>query len=287
MQQLIQLDNLKCIGCEKCVAVCPALIFSSADSTPPTIDSVGNCIVCGHCVAICPTNAISHIEFPEGKMHDINRSILPSPESVLEIIRARRSNRMFTDEAISQKSLAMIIEAAHRAPTATNSQKVCITVVNSLDKLTEVSQFTVNTFNSIARKLENPLLKPLLKRVVGNVYRYVPTFRKMKKEFEKGNDMILKGANIAIFFHTPEYVMFGKEDCNLAYQNASLMAESLNIAHFYTGFVCSASNKTKHKKLAKILGVNGNVIHAGMALGMPLHKFNKYIDKLDVNINYI
>lgn len=287
MQQIIKLDNLKCIGCEKCVIACPALIFSSKDKTPPVIDKIDRCIVCGHCVAICPTNAISHIEFPDSKVHDINHSILPSPEAVLEIIKSRRSNRMFTDDPIPQDSLSMIIEAAHRAPTATNLQKVYITVVNSPEKLSEVSQFTANTFYSIACKLENPLLKPLLKRVIGNAYRYVPTFKRMKSELEKGNDMILKGANIAIFFHSPSSVMFGKEDCNLAYQNASLMAESLGIAHFYTGFVCSASNRTKHKKLATILEIRNNVVHAGMALGMPLHKFKKYIDKLDLIVNYI
>lgn len=288
MSYEISIKEQKCINCERCIAVCPSEIFLKTDNKIPEVKTdISSCIVCGHCVAICPVDAICHTEFPEEKVHKINTSELPSSDQLMELMRARRSNRVFTDSPISKEVLQKIIEAAHRAPTATNRQAMQFTVVTSPEKLREIGLFTVGTFGSIAKLLDNPLLKPILKRVMKGVYRYVPIFKRMESEFVKGNDYILRGATAAIFFHTPSDVMFGKEDSNLAYQNASLMAESLGVAQFYTGFICSASAKTKHKKLAKILGVEGNIVHAGIALGVPKYKFSKYIDRKDTVVTYI
>lgn len=287
MEQAISINEESCIGCGRCITICPFAILIKSEDKHPKVDKIERCIECGHCVAVCPTSAVYHSTFPDDKVHDINSSALPTSEQVLELIRSRRSNRAFSDKPISADKIEQILEAAHRAPTATNLQKVHFTVITSPDKLREISQFTITTFISLVKKLENPLLKPILKRVMSGAYRYVPIFEKMEREFAKGNDYVLRGASAMILFHTPSEVMFGKEDANLAYQNASLMAESLGIAQFYTGFVCVASSKTQHKKLAEILGVKGSVVHAGMALGRPKFKFKKYIDKKDIVVNYL
>lgn len=288
MEFTISIDDSRCINCNKCVAVCPSEIFLKSNAKSPTLERVEKCIKCGHCVAICPTKAVCHSIFPSEKVHDIDFSNMPKPKQVLELIRARRSNRVFTKSPVSMENLQLIVEAGHRAPTGTNQQKVHFTVVTSPEKLHEIALFTINTFAAMAKKLENPFLKPLLKMVVGEgVFRYVPIFKKMEREFARGKDYILRGATSAIFIHTPSSVMLGKEDANLAYQNASLMAESLGVAQFYTGFVCLASSKTGNKKLAEILGVEGSVVHAGMALGMPKYKFEKYIDRKDIVVNYL
>lgn len=80
----------------------------------------------------------------------------------------------------------------------------------------------------------------MLKRIAPQLYGYVPHFKRLISEFDKGNDLILRGATAVILIHTPSESRFGCQDANLAYQNGSLMAESLGVAQFYTGFVCSA-----------------------------------------------
>ena len=60
------------------------------------------------------------------------------------------------------------------------------------------------------------------------------------------------------------------------------MAEALGVAHFYTGFICRAAELDKKQKIQKMLNING-FIYAGMALGMPRFKFNRYIEKNDCN----
>lgn len=283
---VISVNSTKCIGCNRCVEVCPSGIFVKSDAKYPNVENISRCIVCGHCAAICPTDSVEHLQFPKDKVHAINPPMLPNAEQTMELIRSRRSTRAFTDTPVPSEFIEQILEAAHRAPTASNSQKVEFTIVTSTEKLKQISLFTADTFFSIVKKLQNPLLKPILKIIMPGAYKYVPTFSLMKSKLESGNDMILRGATAVLFIHTPSSALFGKEDANLAYQNASLMAESLGVGQFYTGFVCSASMRTKHKSLAKILGIEGNV-YAGMAIGMPKFKFQNYIDKNDIVVNYL
>ena len=176
----------------------------------------------------------------------------------------------------------MIVEAAHRAPTASNLQQVAFTLVTDPDTLRRITAFTVEAFASVVRKLENPLLKPLLKVLVGGAYKYLPNFHRLIGEYGEGRDLILRGATAVLLIHTPDGSRFGCQDSNLAYQNASLMAESLGVSQFYTGFVCSAAGQAGHG-LEKLLGIDGK-IHAGMAMGMPAFRFPNYVDRREVEL---
>ena len=273
-----------CIRCGKCVRVCPSKIFTQpASGGEIGLQGSGSCIVCGHCVAVCPTGSVEHGDFPPQKVHPVDRELLPSPEQVMLLCKARRSNRAFTAKPVPEETLDRILEAAHRAPTASNLQRVAFTLVTDPEKLHAISAFTVGVFASILRKLENPLLKPVLKRIAPQLYGYVPHFKRLISEFDKGNDLILRGATAVILIHTPSESRFGCQDANLAYQNGSLMAESLGVAQFYTGFVCSAVEQDRNRRLAKMLGISGK-IRAGMALGIPAFRYPNYIDRKDINV---
>lgn len=241
-----------CIRCGKCVRVCPSKIFTQpASGGEIGLQGIGSCIVCGHCVAVCPTGSVEHGDFPPQKVHPVDRELLPLPEQVMLLCKARRSNRAFTAKPVPEETLDRILEAAHRAPTASNLQRVAFTLVTDPEKLHAISAFTVGVFASILKKLENPLLKPVLKRIAPQLYGYVPHFKRLISEFDKGNDLILRGATAVILIHTPSESRFGCQDANLAYQNGSLMAESLGVAQFYTGFVCSAVEQDRNRRLAK------------------------------------
>ena len=273
-----------CIRCGKCVRVCPSKIFTQpASGGEIGLQGIGSCIVCGHCVAVCPTGSVEHGDFPPQKVHPVDRELLPSPEQVMLLCKARRSNRAFTAKPVPEETLDRILEAAHRAPTASNLQRVAFTLVTDPEKLHAISAFTVGVFASILRKLENPLLKPVLKRIAPQLYGYVPHFKRLISEFDKGNDLILRGATAVILIHTPSESRFGCQDANLADQNGSLMAESLGVAQFYTGFVCSAVEQDRNRRLAKMLGISGK-IRAGMALGIPAFRYPNYIDRKDINV---
>lgn len=195
------------------------------------------------------------------------------------LCRARRSNRAFSKAPIPHEALEQIVEAAHRAPTASNMQQVAFTVVTDPEKLRRITNLTLDIYGGLIRLLENPILKPVLKCFLHQGYHYLPTFHRLIAAQAKGQDLILRGATAVIFIHTPANVRFGKVDSNLAYENGSLMAESLGISQFYTGYVCSAIDNDRKGRIQKLLGLEGRKIHAGMALGMPAFRFPNYIDK--------
>lgn len=296
----LEIDAAACIGCERCVRICTSRIFHVAEpetavpesgaSASPARKRIGLrdtelCIRCGHCVAVCPVGAITHGDFPADTVHTFNHALRPSPEQVFELIRTRRSNRAFSGADVPEAALAQIIEAAHRAPTASNAQRVAIVQVHDQDVIRDLSRLTIETFLNVARKLESPLVKPLVKPFMPDAYRLFPKMRMLAAEMEKGSDFILRNAKDVLFFYTPKSCRFGCQDANLAYQNASIMAESLDVAHFYTGFVCAAF-KQNPKPFLKRLGIEGR-IQAGMALGMPAFRFERYIDRRPLDFKKI
>lgn len=284
----IAIDNETCVRCGKCVKVCPSYILTQTEKKADIgLHKIDHCISCGHCVAVCPTFSVIHSDFPKTKVHTLNRDILPQPEQMMELIRARRSNRALSDQPVPQEMLQQIVEAAHLAPTATNAQQVKFVLVTNPEVLKQVADLTIDIYAETAKKLSHPLVKPFVNLIKPGAKEVIPKLKGLVKAYKAGTDTVLRGAKAALFIYTPDSVMFGKQDANLAYQNGSLMAESLGVAQFYTGFICSASDLDKKKKrICKLLNIEGT-IHAGMALSMPRFKFRRYTDRKPLDLQII
>lgn len=281
----IDVDHNTCIKCSKCVKVCPVFIFTQKEpkSEIGTVN-VDNCISCSHCVAVCPTDSIIHSEFPTEKIHTLNREILPKPEQLMELLQARRSNRAFLSQPIPEEYLDQIVKAAHLAPTASNGQEISFTLVTNPDLLHQISDISIKVFETTVGKIKNPLLRPIINLISPEAKEALPKLEYVIQKYKSGYDIILRNAKAVLFIHAPSKNNFGRQDANLAYQNASLMAESLGVTQFYTGFVCASYElDKKNRHLAKLLNIEGE-IHAGMALAMPAFKYPKYADRKDLNI---
>lgn len=280
MNRTIKIEKESCIKCGKCAQVCPSGIMVK-DQSSKEINLVHpeHCIGCGHCVDVCPTDSVIHSDFPAEHVHPIDYSQMPSPEQVMLLIKSRRSNRTITSKPVPQELLEQIVEAARYAPTATNSRQISFTLITEPEKLLQISNYTIGVFNSLAKLLLNPIVKLLLKPFMQDTYKYVPMFKSLKQEHAEGKDPILRKATALLIIHTPKSNRFGCEDANLAYQNASLMAQSLGVSQVYMGYVLTAIKQDSKNMFNSITGVDGKV-QAIMALGMPAFKYPKYVDRL-------
>jgi len=281
---MVTINLSNCTFCNRCVKVCPSEIFIEQAKQAPQIANEELCIKCGHCVAACHTNAVVHEQFPPAKVHPIDFSALPTPEQVLLLINKRRSNRAFSKKLIPEEHLLQVLEAAHRAPTASNKQYVEFTLITDPENLKIISKFTLDVFSSQIKMVDNAIVRPIFNKCFPDMSKYFATFKEWERVFEEqGKDLgVLRGATAVLFIHAQKSYHFITEDCQLAYQNASLMAESLGISQFYTGFVLQAI-KQKKQKLEKLLGINGKIM-AGMALGIPLFQYPNYIDRKDIRV---
>lgn len=278
----------RCIRCGRCVRVCPSQIFGRVEPEGRiVVREPEGCIVCGHCVAACPAGAIDHEAFPPERVHKADRTQLPSPEQVELLMAVRRSNRALSRRPVPQEWLDRILAAADRAPTASNARELGYTLVTDPERLRQVAEYTLGVFRGLERLLSSPFVKPWLKPLMPGVYRYVPVFARLRRDYAEGRDRILRGATALIFIHAPQKNRFAAEDANLACQNASLMAEALGVSQVYMGFVLTAIRQDRHKRLNRILGLEGRRIAAILALGMPEFLYPNYIDREPAEVHKV
>ena len=144
----------------------------------------------------------------------------------------------------------------------------------------------MDSFSAMLRRMTRPVIRTVIRKAAPALWRYVPRFERMKSAFEAGEDPVLRGASAVIFICAPEKSRFGCQDANLAYQNGSLMAESLGVSQFYTGFVCTAVSRDRRGELNRMLGIEGRIM-AGMALGMPAFRYPYYVDRKPLKVKYL
>lgn len=274
-----------CIKCGKCVQVCPIFVFTQEKKSVPVVASPDNCFGCGHCVDACPTVSVIHELFPPEKVHVIDYDKRASADSLMLLLKSRRSNRVLKKEAVPDELIDKIIEAASVAPTATNSQLVNYTVVTNKDVLHKISDITLasaeDSFKSFMTDIDNQDLSNIPPKVV----RYLFIIKEMRKQFKLGNDLVLRNASTVIFIHAPKTNMYAEIDSNLAYQNGSLMAEALGVSQIYGGFVIEATKKNP-TAFAKLLSCD-ETICAVMILGMPKFKYQAYVDRKIASVKRI
>ena len=284
----LRIDATRCVHCGKCAWVCPSEILrQEVKGGEIQVHHPEECIACGHCVAVCAAEAIQHSSFPAGSTHPIDYDHLPSPAQLLALMQARRSNRALTNRPVPHEALARIVEAATLAPTATNARLLSFTVVTDPQKLRAVADFTIQVFDRLANLLLNPVVKCLVKPFQPELYeKYAPMFVSLKEAYAKGEDPILRKATALLVIHSPKSNRFGAEEANLAYQNASLMAESMGISQIYMGFVLTAIRQAKKGAFARLLGIDGEVF-ALMGLGMPGVRYPRAVEHQERAIHFL
>ena len=275
----ITINNESCKRCGRCARVCPANVYTYDKGEVPKVVKAYHCIQCGHCIDVCEADALQHADFPPEHIHRVQKELIPSPESLMELIKSRRSNRTITEQPISTEALTDIIEAAYVAPTSENSRKVVVTMLEGAE-IQAVEDATMKFFLKLASVLMSTPIRPLTKLFLRDLYNEAAELYRFERKWKAGQRPCTCNAKALLVISTPKKYDFGWQDCNMAYQNASLMAEAHGVSQVYMGLVQVAFKFIGQRKTEDLLHLPpGHKPFAIMALGMPAFYYPKYTDK--------
>jgi nitroreductase/NAD-dependent dihydropyrimidine dehydrogenase PreA subunit len=288
---LIKFDTDLCTKCGICAEVCPGRVLVQKDRDSfPEVAAIEVCVSCGHCVAACPVSAVHHEAYADGSVTPIQRQLIPSEEQILEIIRARRSIRLFSHRPVEKTVIEKIIEAARFAPTGSNSQSTEFIVVQERTLLRKIAELTADYMLRVISQSPNPVTRTVYRMVAGQVKKVVidvtSRIRTVTSAVKNGQDLILRDAPVLLLFHADETTGSVQANANLAVQNATLMAEAMGMGSFYTGFVVGACDGDT--SIPTLLSLpEGHKIYGGLGLGYPKIRFENWVERLPARVRWL
>jgi nitroreductase/Pyruvate/2-oxoacid:ferredoxin oxidoreductase delta subunit len=262
--ELFSVDKDKCDICGLCAADCPGFVvtMSGTDGFPSLAQGgEDRCIKCGHCVAVCPNGAFDHRLMSAGQCAQINRALIPSPQSVEHFLKSRRSIRAYKDTPLDRKTLEKLLDIASYAPSGHNVQPVSWIVVSSRDKLKALGDLVAEWMRAAVK--ENPALDSMMK--LGMV----------ADAWAVGVDVIIRGAPHIAVAHAPRlYGPLGHEGCLIALSYLELAAHSLGAGACWAGYFEMAA--VKYQPLQQALNIpEGNRPYGAMMLGLPKYGYSR------------
>ena len=257
---IISVDESRCNRCGLCRKDCPHDIWAITDLGAGTTKQ--DCLKCGHCVAICPQNAVSISGFedaPEEIIHDIR----PAPETLLAMMKGRRSIRHFTQQDVPPELIEKIIEAGRYTPTGLNRQGVSYVVLRK-DK-DEYERIAVSWFRK---------LRP-----------FIGIFMKHFRHLHIDDHFFFKGAPVVIVIKS-EKGATGVIDGALAASAMELMARSYGLGVLYLGFFPIIARISR--KLNRMLSaVSKGKVVTTLVLGYPAVKYHRTAQRERPRIQFV
>ena len=247
-EHIVSINPARCIGCGLCVSDCPTRIIRMTDNI--AVITTQDCIKCGHCQAICPQGAVSLSGFAEAP-EQITPAMHVDADSLMGQLKSRRSVRQFSAREIPPECIRQIIEAGRYTPTGTNKQGVSYAVLQQ--GIPEVEAQAIQLFRK-------------LKRVVDIVYSGL-------REIEIDDHFLFKNAKAVIVIKGADAV-----DAALAASSMELMAQSLGLGVFYSGFFTMVTRFSA--KLRKRLGLRrGEKAVTTLVLGFPAVRYLRTVQR--------
>lgn len=237
-EHIVSIDPARCIGCGLCVSDCPTATIRMEGKI--AVVTGHGCIHCGHCQAICPQGAVSLSGFDEAP-ETITPLMRVNAETLMGQLKARRSVRRFSAREIAPELIRQIIEAGRYTPTGTNKQGVSYAVLQK-----NIADYEAPSVQLFRR----------LKRVIDVVYAGL-------RAIEIDDHFLFKHANAVIVIKSADAV-----DGALAASSMEMMAQSLGLGVFYSGFFSMITRFSG--KLRRRLGIRpGEKAVTTLVLGYP------------------
>ena len=251
---MVTIDHSLCRRDGMCKNVCPMGLFEVDNEGFPLFrpGAAETCIACGHCMAVCHQDALQHGKLPKTDAPVIDTALMPSPEATAQLLRIRRSIREFRPEPVPEKMIRGAIEAARWAPTAVNCQPV---------------HWLGITDPAEVKALAGQVVE-FLKQSSGLPSRYAA----FVKEWEKGNDLILRNAPHLIVLYAADDWAWSTVDCTITLTQFELAAVAQGFGTCWAGFLMWAARE--HAPIREALGIpKGHGVYGAMMMGLPRHRY--------------
>jgi nitroreductase/NAD-dependent dihydropyrimidine dehydrogenase PreA subunit len=267
--ELINVNQSKCIKCGICSKVCPSGVLS-VEETGPKVINANNCIACGHCVAACPHGAIDNIKSPISDQVDIENFPIIDSKTAECFLRSRRSIRCYRDTPVPKEKLLELINIAHYAPTASNSQDISYIIVENKKILEKAIKII---YEWMEKQLENPSH--------WSFPRHVQAYK------ATGIDTILRNAPHLILATAAKDFKNGRENTISQLTYAELYATTIGLGSCWAGLfeMCAFSNYSPLLQLFNI--TKDKVITGALMVGYPKYKYKKLVDRNSFDVEYI
>lgn len=260
---LFTVDSESCTKDGLCARACPAgLVYFKNDGVAPTPvrDAEKFCIRCGHCVAVCPKGALTHRDFDPAALAPVKTAAFPDPEGFAHLLQSRRSVRVYKSEPVDREVLSELMALAGYAPTGHNRRPVAWIAASGPDKVKELAGLTVDFMRDLLESDPEAAKALSMDRVV--------------RAWEKGVDVVLRGAPHVVVAHGPENDPSAPPACTITLAWLELAAASRGLGACWAGWFNLAA--TRWPPLQKALGLpSGRVPLGAMMLGKPAFGYRR------------
>jgi nitroreductase/NAD-dependent dihydropyrimidine dehydrogenase PreA subunit len=274
----IAVNQETCTRCGACVALCISRVFELADEQV-TVVAPEECSLCGHCIAACPTDAINHSEYQLEQFPLLDPTALPSLDVLADVLRERRSSRVFRGQPVPRQVVRKLVDAARWTPSANNEQPVDWLVFDDPDRIVALSAQVVGVLAHTARLLRNPLLRPFLRLALGaekvkKGLESADSFERLAQRHAQGEDPIFRHAPVVLVAHVPNDDYFGRDDAIYATYNLMLAAQRIGLGTCQIGYFLVALDRSR--ELRSALGLpDGRRVEVALTLGYPKYRFRR------------
>jgi nitroreductase/NAD-dependent dihydropyrimidine dehydrogenase PreA subunit len=260
---LFTVDEALCERDAHCVENCPRLIIEMEDerSVPTPVTGADElCIDCGHCVAVCPHAALYHRAMAPEDCPPFSPDLHIGADQAEHFLRSRRSIRGYASDLVRQDKLQRLIEIASHAPSGRNTQPVHWTVVTDPEKVRTVAGLVVDWMREVTVADPRAAQASRMDRLID--------------AWEKGEDVICRGAPHLVVAHAPKENSFASTSCAIALAYLDLAAPALGLGSCWAGYVHAAA--TFHPPLLRAMALpEGHEVHGAMMVGYPATPYHR------------
>ncbi|HPV04513.1 MAG TPA: nitroreductase family protein [Myxococcota bacterium] len=275
MQVTTTIDHELCIGCGRCIKVCPQDTISLIEGKAVVTGRMS--LNCGHCQAICPTGAARvgalDPETHSFKTFTMTPGFVPfgggaTPELV-SLMASRRSTRNYMDTPVPMDVLHDLVKVGCLAPSGTNCQLWKFGIIPDREGMLKIARLTMDFFSRTNRLAANPLVRLFVPQLREYHRLYAQAVEESIQEFKAGGrESLFHGAPAAITISSKPGASCPAEDALLASQNILLAAHSMGYGTCLIGMLVEA---VRHDRAIRdaLRVLPGERLHSVIVVGVP------------------